>query len=222
MPHAVPAVALLLMWCSAAVAAVMDVAERPGELLVGPATSDGILAWAPRRFTGETRYAVDLAAGRAAIRADSQGSASALLREVDVDLRATPVLRWSWKVGNLLTGIDEPRKGGDDYPARVYILFRGSWFDPRSFGVSYVWSSTQPRESAWPNAYTDRVMMVAVRDAEDPVGEWVEEVRNVREDIRRHFGKEVDTVEAVAIMTDTDDSGQRATAWYGDITFAAE
>jgi len=56
----------------------------------------------------------------------------------------------------------------------------------------------------------------------DPVGEWVEEVRNVREDIRRHFGKEVDTVKAVAIMTDTDDSGQQATAWYGGITFAAE
>lgn len=219
MHQAFPAVALLLLWSGAVVA---DVADWPGEIRVGPATSDGILTWSPRSFTGETLYTSDPLVGRDAIRADSQGSASALLRRIDVDLVATPVLHWSWKVGNLLAGVDESRKSGDDYPARVYILFRGDWFDPRSLGVSYVWSSSQARESAWPNAYTDRVMMVAVRDAEDPVGEWVEEKRNVRKDIRRHFGKEVDTIKAVAIMTDTDDTGQRATAWYGDISFAAE
>jgi hypothetical protein len=219
MLQAFPAVTLLLFWSGVVVA---DMAERPGEVRVGSATSDGILAWSSRSFDGETRYTVDAKAGRDAIRADSQASASALLRHIDVDLAATPVLHWSWKVGNLLADVDESSKGGDDYPARVYILFRSGGMDPRPFGISYVWSSRQARESAWPNAYTDRVMMVAARDAEDPVGVWVEEKHNVREDIRRHFGKEVNTIKAVAIMTDTDNSGQRATAWYGDISFAVE
>jgi hypothetical protein len=200
-----------------------DVVARQGALEVGAASAEGILAWRSETFVGETRYQLDPAAGRPAVRAESVASASGLVREIEVDLEATPVLSWSWKVGNLLEGVDETRKGGDDYPARVYILFSdGRWWDPRPLSLSYVWSSTQVRGSSWPNAYTDRVVMVALRDATDPVGAWVEERRNVREDIRKHFGEEVTTVKAVAIMTDTDNSGQRATAWYGDIVFAAE
>ena len=219
MPHLRPAAALLLLWCGGV---ATDAVAVTGERAVGPATPDGILAWEPKVFSGETAYAADPAAGRAAIRADSQGSASALLREVEVDLASTPVLRWSWKVGNLLHDVDETRKEGDDYPARVYVVFLTGVIDRRPRGISYVWSSTRSKESTWPNAYNGKVAMVAVRDAADPVGEWVDEKRNVREDIRRLFGKEVDTVRAVAIMTDTDDSGQQATAWYGDISFAAE
>jgi hypothetical protein len=219
MHHLRTVAALLLLWCGGVTS---DAAAVPGELRIGPATPEGILAWEPKSFSGETAYATDPAAGRSAIRADSRGSASALMREVEIDLTATPVLHWSWKVGNLLHDVDETRKEGDDYPARVYVVFRTGVIDRRPRGISYVWSSTRPRESAWPNAYNGRVAMVAVRDAADPVGEWVEEKRNVREDIRRLFGEEVKTVRAVAIMTDTDDSGQRATAWYGDISFAAE
>jgi hypothetical protein len=64
--------------------------------------------------------------------------------------------------------------------------------------------------------------MLAVRDPAAPLRTWFQEKRNVREDIRRYFGREVNTIKAVAIMTDTDNSGQQAIAWYGDIWFAAE
>jgi len=214
------AATLLLIVCSLVAGGVT---ASQGALAIGTASADGILAWKPEKFVGETRYVLDPDAGRPAVRADSVASASGLVRQIDVDLEATPVLRWSWKVGNLLEGIDETRKGGDDYPARVYVVFSdGRWWDPRPLSLSYVWSSTQARGSSWPNAYTERVVMLAVRDATAPVGAWVEERSNVREDIREHFGKEVGSVKAVAIMTDTDNSGQRATAWYGDITFVAE
>lgn len=211
-----PVVATVLIACSL-------VAASPRTLPVGAASADGILAWQPEKFVGETRYALDPDAGRPAVRADSSASASGLVREIDVDLETTPVLRWSWKVGNLLEGVDETVRSGDDYPARVYVVFSdGRWWDPRPLSLSYVWSSTQARGSSWPNAYTGRVVMVALRDATDAVGTWVEERRNVRDDIRRLFGEEVRTLRAVAIMTDTDNSGQRATAWYGDIAFVAE
>lgn len=219
MPHRRIVAALVLLSCGSVVGEGFAVTT---ELRVGPATGAGILAWEPRRFVGETSYLSDSNEDRNAVRAESRASASALLHEVEVDLTATPLLRWSWKVGNLLHGVDETTKAGDDYPARVYVVFRGSRWDPRPLSLSYVWSSTQARGSSWANAYTDRVVMVAVRDADDPVGAWIAEERNVREDIRRHFGREVNTIDAVAIMTDTDNSGQQSTAWYGDISFAAE
>lgn len=216
-----PVAAALLLICCGLVAG--DAAASRDEVWVGEASADGILAWRPERFVGETRYVFDPDAGRPAVRAESEASASGLVREIDIDLTATPVLRWSWRVGNLLEGVDETRKGGDDYPARVYVVFEdGRWWDPRPLSLTYVWSSSQSRGSTWPNAFTERVIMVAVRDASDPVGAWVEEKRNVREDIRQLFGEEVDSVKAVAIMTDTDNSGQQATAWYGGIAFAPE
>jgi hypothetical protein len=215
-----PAATLLLIACGLVVG---DALANLALVRVGDASDDGILAWRTERFVGETRYALDPDAGRPAVRADSVASASGLVREIEVDLEATPVLSWSWKVGNLLEGVDETRKEGDDYPARVYVVFEdGRWWDPRPRSLTYVWSSSQPRGSTWPNAFTERVIMVAVRDTSDPLGTWVEERRNVREDIRQLFGEEVTSVKAVAIMTDTDNSGQRATAWYGDIAFAPE
>ncbi|HEY5720407.1 MAG TPA: DUF3047 domain-containing protein [Gammaproteobacteria bacterium] len=207
--------ALLCPWFAAAVTAPATT------LLVGPASADGILGWEPKAFAGETRYRAEQRDGRPAVRADSQASASALLHEIDIDLTRTPYLSWSWQVGNLLPGIDERVKAGDDYPARVYVLFSGGGLDPRPLGFSYVWSSSQAKGATWPNAFTGRVVMLAVRDASDPLNQWVVEKRNVREDIRRYFGKEVEEVKAVAIMTDTDNSGRRATAWYGDIAFTA-
>ena len=218
MPSIRVAAPLLLSLCTL----VATGAAGAPRVVVGTASADGILSWEPERFVGETRYLLEPDAGRPSVRAESRASASGLVREIDVDLRETPVLHWSWRVANLLEGVDERSKGGDDYPARVYILFRTGWLDVVPRSLSYVWSSTQPRGTAWPNAYTDRVVMLAQRDASDPVGTWIDERRDVREDIRRHFGADVDEIKAVAIMTDTDNSASQATAWYGDIWFAAE
>jgi hypothetical protein len=71
-----------------------------------------------------------------------------------------------------------------------------------------------------PNAHTDRVRMIVVRSGTADAGRWVAETRNVLEDYRRAFGEEPPPVSGVAVMTDTDQTGGRATAWYGDIRFA--
>ena len=69
------------------------------------------------------------------------------------------------------------------------------------------------------NAYTDRVQMIVVRSGNAAANQWVSEERNVLEDYRRAFGEEPPLVSGVAIMTDTDDTGGKAVAWYGDIGF---
>ena len=201
--------------------------------LAGPAAgADGdafdppdIAAWSERRFEGETSYAVVPAAAagaeHAALRADcSDGTASGRLLEREFDLAATPILEWRWRVEALYDGLDERSKDGDDYPARVYVVAR-RWPAFRSRAINYVWSSHQPVDSTWPNAFSDAFVMVAVQSGDDALGQWVTERRNVRADFRRLHDLDLDTVDALAIMTDCDNAGQTTTAWYGPIRWRA-
>ncbi len=178
--------------------------------------------WQEKRFQGETDYRLFRHNSQTALRARSHGSASGRFKEVQIDLATTPVLHWSWKIDNLLQGVDEQSKAGDDYPARVYVVFSGGVFFWRTQAINYVWSSNQPVGTTWPNAFTANAKMIAVQSGGDRLGQWVSEQRNVAEDYRRLFGTAPRKVDAVAIMTDTDNTGQRASAWYGDIWFAAE
>lgn len=178
--------------------------------------------WVPKVFSGVTRYALESENGRLALRADSRASASGLYRELRVDLAKTPILNWSWRVGNVLSGHDERSRAGDDYPARVYVVFSGGLAFWRTRAINYVWSGNQPVGSVWPNAFTGNARMIAVRSGPEHSGVWLTERRDVRADYMRQFGNDPGPAAAVAIMTDTDNTGGSATAWYGDIWFSAE
>lgn len=178
--------------------------------------------WQAKAFTGKTRYSLENMDGRIVMRADSSAAASGLYREVSVDLGKTPVLNWTWKVGNVLASADERTRAGDDYPARIYVVFSGGLMFWRTRAINYVWSSKQPAGSSWPNAYTSNAGMIAVESGSSRVGQWVSEQRDVRADYQRLFGEEPGRVDAVAIMTDSDNTGATATAWYGDIWFTAK
>lgn len=179
-----------------------------------------LTGWKKKQFEGETRYTAIRANGLAVIKAQSNGTASGMVREITVDLTQTPFLNWRWRVDNVLAGNDERSKAGDDYAARVYVVVSGGLFFWKTRAVNYVWSSNQPLESTWPNAYTHNAQMLAVRS--DQVGQWVAEKRNVRDDLRKLFGEDIQEIHAVAFMTDTDNTGASATAYYGDIFFSSE
>lgn len=176
--------------------------------------------WERQVFVGETRYAVVSEDGGLALRADSDASASGLVRRIRIDLDRTPWIDWSWKVGNVLAGNDERTRVGDDYPARIYVIFSGGLLFWRTRAINYVWSSHQPAGTVWHNAYTANSVMIAVDSGAEDSGRWVTHRRNVRDDYRLAFGHDSGPVDGVAIMTDTDNTGQQATAWYGDIFFS--
>lgn len=178
--------------------------------------------WQTKTFAGETRYSLENSDGQLALRADSSAAASGRYREVNVDLNKTPILNWRWKVDGILTGNDERTRKGDDYPARVYVVFSGGVIFWRTRAINYVWSNKQPIGSSWPNAFTDHAYMIAIESGPDRAGQWVSERRDVRADYLRAFGEEPGRVDAIAIMTDTDNTGAVATAWYGDIWFTAK
>ncbi|MEF8792692.1 DUF3047 domain-containing protein [Thiohalorhabdus sp.] len=189
-------------------------------LWVGRFSQDGLEAWQEKVFDGHTAYRLVTEDGREVVRADSNGSASGLYREIKVDLDRTPYLEWSWKVAADLGSPAERTRGGDDYPARVYVIFSGGIAFWRTKTISYVWSSAQPRGTTWSSAYTDQARMVAVRGEGAATGRWHRERRDVAADYRALFGGEAGEVDAVAVMTDTDNTGKRVTAFYGDIHFS--
>ena len=202
-----------------AVATLAGAADE--KLMIGRFSAGDLTHWQTKSFEGETRYSFDSKAGQRALFADSQGGASGLYREIPVDLSRTPWLNWSWRVDKVLDGVDERSKTGDDYPARVYVVVSGGVAFWKTRSLVYVWSSNQRAGATWNNAYTSNARVMALRSGAKDAGRWVSEKRDIRADFKRLFGEDIGTIDAVALMTDTDNSGQSATAWYGDIYFTA-
>ncbi len=194
-------------------------------LSLGRFSSGSLNHWEEKAFEGNTQYqiVVDEKLKNKVLQAKSQASASGLFREIKVDLNKTPILNWSWRVKNSLENLDERSKQGDDYAARIYIVVSGGIAFWNTKSLNYVWSSNMPVGSNWPNAYAaDNVIMIALQSGNQVSNEWHQEKRNIQADFKRYFGKTVEQLDAIAIMTDTDNSGQKALAWYGDVFFSSE
>jgi hypothetical protein len=186
---------------------------------VGAFSTGDLSGWDAKAFQGTTEYRLVEDDARRVLKAESRAAASGRFKKVRIDLMRTPYLHWSWRVERPLAGLDEKTKAGDDYAARVYVVVAGTFFW-NTRAVNYVWAGTQPEGSTWPNAFTGNAHMVALRSGNARAGTWVHERRDVRDDFKRLFGKDVRVIDAVALMTDTDNSGGTATAYYGDIYFA--
>lgn len=217
-------------------------AFAPGDYVVASfsnmAPGGTINGWAPMRLGDAPRsdYALVRDGGATVVRARADGSASGLVRRIDLDAERFPVLTWRWKAENVLADGDIRQRGGDDYPARIYVTFD---YDPgdlsfvdrltyralRALGyddipvraLSYVWANRSGETEIVPNAFTDWVQMVPVRSGASGLGAWHTERRDLVRDYRAAFGEDPPPISGVAIMTDADNTGGAATAYFGDI-----
>jgi hypothetical protein len=176
-------------------------------------------AWTVKKFQGETEYRIVAEGDGHCLQARSKNSASGLVREMKYALKDYPVLSWRWKVDKVLVRGDARTREGDDYAARVYVVFP-HWFPPKTRSINYIWANRLPRGSHIPNPFFSNAVMVAVESGAERTGAWVDERRNVLEDYRAIFGEEPPSVGAVAIMTDTDNTGESALACYDDIVIS--
>lgn len=173
--------------------------------------------WEENSFQGKNVYRLVLEAnGNRALQVDSQDSASALIQNIEFDPVAFPRLRWRWKISSVLPSGDARVKQKDDYPARVYVIFP-HFFKPLSRSINYIWANRLNVGEVVPSLYFQRSVMLAVESGNQLAGEWVEEERNLLEDYRRVFGEDPPLVGGIAIMTDSDDTGESARAWYDDL-----
>ena len=141
--------------------------------------------WEIEEFEGETRYRVAEIDGLRVLEADSVATASSLYLEREIDLEATPILEWSWRIEKPLAVDDERIKDGDDYAARVYVVAPGEGLFGLPRAINYVWANRAEVGESWPNPFTSKVMMVAMDTGDADVGTWRTHRRNVRADFLR-------------------------------------
>jgi hypothetical protein len=159
-------------------------------------------------------------------------------KQVEIDPKQHPVLRWRWKAGRAIAQADEREKDKDDCAARLFVIFKdalpkasrysrlrhrlASAFSnaiPPGVALCYVWANKLKKGEVVESPYTDWVRIVAVESGDEKAGQWVMEERNVFEDFKSTFGVEPKQILGVALMTDTDNTKQLATTFYGDIVF---
>ncbi len=205
---------------------------------VGQKFPDG---WKPltfKKIEKHTNYTLVKDNGTVVVKAVAEASASGLVREIKINPKEYPIVQWRWKVMNILKKGDVHQKQGDDYPARIYITFE---YDPSKLSlfektkyetirllygeypplaaINYIWESKAPVGTMVPNPFTNRVMMFVVESGSAKLDRWANEERNVYEEYKKAFKEEPPMISGVAIMTDTDNTGESATAYYGDIIF---
>lgn len=204
----------------------------------GTALPSGWQPWILSPFKRPTSYQLVSREGKTVVRADARSSASGLMHPLALDPGNYPLLQWRWKVDELISKADNSQKHLEDAPARLVVSFDGDMekltpqdrmlFDNVRLltgqqmpyaTLMYIWGNRAPRETVIPNKHTSRVRMIVVETGRDKLGSWQDVTRNVVEDYRRAFGEEPGRISAVGIMTDTDNTGGNAHAYYGDIGF---
>ena len=189
-----------------------------------------------------TRYSLVSDDGITVLKAQSHNAVSGLSQAVKVNPADHPILKWRWKVSNTLKTSDLRKKAGDDFPARIYVMFDYP-LEKLSFGdrtklrmaralhdpnlpaatLCYVWDGKAAAGTIVPSSYTNLMRMIVVESGVSRVNRWLEVERDVAADFRAAFGlqssDDIPPVSAVAIATDTDNTGEVATAFFGDISF---
>ncbi len=196
--------------------------------------------WQPLQFheiAAQTVYTVGMDEDRYAVKAVSKNSASGLFTEKDWQPDIFSHISWEWKVENLIEKGDPTKQSGDDFSARVIVAFHyqaerasiSKWLkykmirllygrEPPGSALVYVWDRQLPMGSMFDAPSTDWAKVVVVESGRSKVGQWVKERRNLDEDYRSAFGNDPPQIKFIGILTDTDDTGERAVAYYRQIS----
>lgn len=169
--------------------------------------------WA-RETEGAEIYTVVKEDDKSYLKAVATNSDILIAKEFKYDLKVYPMLRWSWRAMALPEGADERKKETGDSGAAVYVVFPGRF---RPYNIKYVWSSSLPVGATTESPYNSKTKIVVLRNRTTPFGKWVSEQVNVYEDYKRLIGEEPEEVQAIAIMSDSNNTESKAVAHYDDI-----
>ena len=191
--------------------------------------------WKPLTFPKiprHTTYGIRTEGDKNILVARADRSASGIICKRSFDIYKTPIMKWKWKISNTYRAGDEKKKSGDDYPLRIYVVFK---YDPDGAGaferarykalkliygeypphssLCYIWANKKYPEHILPNPYTSKTQMILLEKGSDRAGLWIEERVNALEDYRKAFGTDPPREAAIAIMSDADNTGEKATGY---------
>ena len=173
--------------------------------------------------------------------ASSDASASGLRFKKNYDIYKYPILTFKWKVRNVYKKGDATTKKGDDFPIRIYVMFKydpknASFLDSIKYGIaksiygayppqsslSYIWANKPQIDKIITNAYTDKAEMIVLDSGKKDVGVWREHTVNVLEDYKKAFGKNPPKTVSLAIMNDSDNTGESSLSYVDFIEVKSE
>jgi hypothetical protein len=191
--------------------------------------------WEPLTFPKierHTAYSAATEGGRSFLKAESRASASAIVLKKTFDVRSYPILRWRWKVDNVYRNATGTEKEGDDYPIRIYVMFA---YDPRQadlmekvryaaikalYGkypphssLNYVWASDPRAGDVIVSPFTDEARMIVMERGAAKAGQWVGETADIVRDYRKAFGYDPPATASIAIMNDSDNTGEASVSY---------
>ena len=196
---------------------------------------DSLAQWEPLTFPkikAHSTYTLVRDGGKSVLKAESRASASAIVYRRTFNIYENPRIRWRWKVTQLSDRGNPKEKTGDDYPIRIYVMFQ---YDPDKttlgdrliygatraiYGkypphstLNYVWTGHNITERIYVSPYTEKACIVVLERGKQRVGQWVEESVNILDDYRKAFGKDPPAIAGLAVMSDTDNTGESAVAY---------
>ena len=175
-----------------------------------------------RGADAKTEYSIGKNENGNFLKAISNNSGSGLGKEIIIDLNKTPYLNITWKVEKDLNGINERSKKGHDYAARVFVVKKTGATPLSNRAMNYVFSSNEEVGVYHPSPYTKKSIDYVLATTKDHLNEWVSVKTNVKEHFKKFHNLDLDEINGLAIMADTDNSKLSSVAYFQDIYFSSE
>ena len=156
------------------------------------------------------------------LKAVADNAASGLGKEVKIDLNKTPFIKITWKIEKDLQGINENSKKGHDFAARVFAVKKTGATPLSNRAINYVFSSNSTVGQSWPSPYTKKSIDNVLATTKDNLNEWVTVKANVKEDFKKFHDLDVNELDGLAIMADTDNSKMKSISYFQNIYFSAD
>jgi len=175
-----------------------------------------------RGADNKTEYSVGSNENGNYLKAIADNAASGLGKEIKIDLNKTPFINITWKIEKDIPGIDETAKKGHDFAARVFVIKKTGATALSNRAVNYVFSSNQDVGSNSPSPYTKKSVDNVLATTKTNLNEWVTVKANVKEDFKKFHNLDVNELDGIAIMSDTDNSKQKSITYYQNIYFSSQ
>jgi hypothetical protein len=156
------------------------------------------------------------------LKAVADNAASGLGKEIKINLDKTPFLNITWKIEQDLSGIKEDTKKGHDFAARVFAIKKTGATPLSNRAINYVFSSNEDVGLNWPSPYTKKSIDNILSTTKENLDQWVTVKANVKKDFKKLHNLDVNELDGLAIMSDTDNSKKKSVAYYQNIFFSED